>query len=149
VRKLIASRVASVRVLLLIRFLFTPNWGELERSPQFGGSSSSSAMLYSAYVPTYVRTRNFSYSDLNPTGLSPRTGYFEVFQSYTAVIYSKFYGPFDSHRLTIFHATCHEIYSSCQRKNGSWNGQYYLQWSVLSPSQFYFTRFLSELRFKF
>jgi hypothetical protein len=29
----------------------------------------------------YVRTRNFSYSDLNPTGFSPRTGYFENFQS--------------------------------------------------------------------
>jgi hypothetical protein len=53
----------------------------------------------------YVRTRNFSYSDLNPTGFSPRTGYFENFQSlYITVIYSKFYGPFASHRLTIFHA---------------------------------------------
>jgi hypothetical protein len=53
----------------------------------------------------YVRTRNFSYSDLNPTGFSPRTGYFENFQSlYCKVIYSKFYGPFASHRLTIFHA---------------------------------------------
>jgi hypothetical protein len=29
----------------------------------------------------YVRTRNFFYSDLNPTGFSPRTGYFENFQS--------------------------------------------------------------------
>jgi hypothetical protein len=29
----------------------------------------------------YVRTRNFSYSDLNPTGFSPGTGYFENFQS--------------------------------------------------------------------
>jgi hypothetical protein len=102
------------------------------------------------YVRTFVRTRKFSYSDLNPNGLSLRTVYFENFQSYTAVIYSKFYGRFASHRLTIFHATCDEIYSSCQKTNGSWNGQYYLQWSVLlSPSQFYFTRFLSELRFKF
>jgi hypothetical protein len=57
-------------------------WGELERAPQFGGSSSSSAMHYGAFVRcTYVRTRNFSYSDLNPTGFSPRTGYFENFQS--------------------------------------------------------------------
>jgi hypothetical protein len=118
------------------------NWGEPERAPHwFGGSSSSSAMHYGRL---YVRTRNFSYSDLNPTGLSPRTGYFENFQSYTTVIYSEFYRPFASHRMTIFHATCDEIYSSCQIKNGNWNGQY-LQWSVLlSPSQFYFTRFLSE-----
>jgi hypothetical protein len=43
--------------------------------------------------------------------------------------------------LTIFHATFDEIYPSCQRTNGNWNGQYYLQCSVLlSPSQFYFYR---------
>ena len=66
-----------------------PNWGEPERAPQFGGSSSSSAMHYGAFVAfvrsfvrtLYVRTRNFSYSDLNPTGFLPRTGYFENFQS--------------------------------------------------------------------
>jgi hypothetical protein len=100
-------------------------------------------------VRTYVCTRNFSNSDLNPTGLSPRTGNFENFQPYTTVIYSKFYRPFASHRLTIFHATCDEIYSSCQITNGNWNGPYHLQWSVLSPSQFYFTRFLSKFPFKF
>ena len=58
--------------------------GEPERAPQFGGSSSSSAMHYGAlrsFVVPYVRTRNFSYNDLNPTGFSPRTGYFENFQS--------------------------------------------------------------------
>jgi hypothetical protein len=89
-----------------------------------------------AYTYVHGTFPTFSYNDLklNPTDLSPRTGYFENFQSYTAVIYSKFYGPFASHRLTIFHATCDEIYSSCQRTNGSWNGQYYLQWSVLLPS---------------
>ena len=91
-------------------------------------------MVGCIYVRVHGTFPTFSYSDLNPTGLSPRTGYFENFQSYTAVIYSKFYGPFASHRLTIFHATCDEIYSSCQRTNGSWNGQYYLQWSVLLPS---------------
>jgi hypothetical protein len=88
-------------------------------------------MHYGAFVlSTYVRTRNFSYSDLNPTGFSPRTGYFENFLCLYTVIYSKFYGPFASHWLTIFHATCDEIYSSCQITNGNWNGQYYLQWSV-------------------
>jgi hypothetical protein len=57
-------------------------WGEPERAPQFGDSSSSSAMHYGAFARSlYVRTRNFSYSDLNPTGFSPRTGYFENFQS--------------------------------------------------------------------
>ena len=33
-------------------------------------------------VRTYTK---FSYSDLNPTGLSPRTGYFENFQSYSDI----------------------------------------------------------------
>jgi hypothetical protein len=56
------------------------NWGEPERAPQFGGSSSSSAMHDGRL---YVRTRNFCYSDLNPTGFSPHTGYFENFQSYS------------------------------------------------------------------
>jgi hypothetical protein len=51
------------------------------------------------------------------------------------VIYSKFYRPFASHRLTIFHATCDEIYSSCQITNGNWNGQYYLHVvvSIIKP----------------
>jgi hypothetical protein len=117
--------------------------GEPERAPQFGGSSSSSAMHHGRL---YVRTRNFSYSDLNPTGFSPRTAYFENFRSYRVQWFTvNFTGLSRSHRLTIFHATCDEIYSSCQITNGNWNGQYYLQWSVLlSPSQFYFTRFLHE-----
>ena len=72
----------------------------------FGGSSSSSAMHCGAL---YVRTRNFSYSDLNPTGLSPRTGYFENFQSYSDLITVNFTGlsPL-MHWMTIFHATCDE-----------------------------------------
>ena len=124
------------------------NWGE-PHSLVAHRAQAQCIMVGCTYVRTYVCTRNFSYSDLNPTGLSPRTGNFENFQPYTTVIYSKFYRPFASHRLTIFHATCDEIYSSCQITNGNWNGQYHLQWSVLSPSQFYFTRFLSKLPFKF
>jgi hypothetical protein len=88
--------------------------GEPERAPQFGGSSSSSAMHYGAFVRcTYV---------LPPFRLAPAI--LRTFGLYT-VNYSKFYGPFASHRLTIFHATCDEIYSSCQITSGNWNGQYY------------------------
>jgi hypothetical protein len=68
--------------ILFSKFKFN-DWGEPERAPQFGGSSSSSAMYYGALYTLCVRTPNFSYSDLNPTGLSPRTGYFENFQSYS------------------------------------------------------------------
>jgi hypothetical protein len=78
----------------------------------------------------FVRTRNFSYSDLNPTGFSPRTGYFENFQSLYSDIY--YYITIIYYYITfITSATCDEMYSSCQITNGNWNGQYYLQWSVL------------------
>jgi hypothetical protein len=124
------------------------NWGEPERAPQFGGSSSSSAMHYGALyvVRTYTELFLQWFKSYRPFAFAPA-----ILRTFSpAVIYSKFYRPFASHQLTIFHATCDEIYSSCQITNGNWNGQYYLQWSVLlSPSQFYFTRFLSELRIKF
>jgi hypothetical protein len=52
------------------------DWGEPERAPQFGGSSSSSAMHYGAFVAFVVRTYTEPF-----LGFSPRTGYFENFQS--------------------------------------------------------------------
>ena len=77
----------------------------------------------------YVRTRNFSYSDLNPTGLSPRTGYFENFQSYSDLITVNFTGlsPL-MHWMTIFMR--HAMKLIFFMPNNKWQLED-LEWSVL------------------
>jgi hypothetical protein len=72
----------------------------------------------------YVRTRNFSYSDLNPTGFSPRTGYFEDFQS----LYSDLQYILRAFRLSpADNFSCDMRWNIFFMPNNKWK----LEWSVL------------------
>jgi hypothetical protein len=109
-------------------------------------------MHYGAFVRSfvrslYVRTRNFSYSDLNPTGFSPRTGYFENFQSNIQWFTVNFTGfsPADNF-------SCDMRWNIFFMPNNKWK----LEWSVLfTVVSIYIYKpitillYSSELRFKF
>ena len=80
-----ASRLPVI-LLMLSRKLFLIGASLSESHSLVAHRAQAQCIMVRSFVRSfvrslYVRTRNFSYSDLNPTGFSPRTGYFENFQS--------------------------------------------------------------------